>query len=258
MLLYYIIMFRNMSILVGIFLVIQMEEQAIDNHLVSNLLEMIERVLNTSTEGVYSASKEHDTNVCLQENPLLADVGRSSSPHFDGTSVRGLLPTPVNVLGSMNCDTKKGNHTPQWELQAPHNTMTLPDISKLLDFENHTRVICVKKIHKLGFRSARYLRQYFSHFGQIAKLILLPSRQKDGSAYHGFGSPVRPASMCFIVMTSEDSVRHALMQELHFIGEYPVEVAPYTPSCLNHGGVSNMELRGRSSSLSSFETDVSC
>lgn len=235
-----------------------METDAIDSQVVTNLLEMIESVLVHSVRECGPSARHTHESIPVLSGYHDFGVGGNSSPHVDGTFSCGLLPTPILAVRAQNVESRKSFPVPHWELQAPHNTMTLPDISKLLEQEKYGRILCVKKIHKLGFRSSRYLRPYFAQYGAIDKLILLPSRQKESSPIIGFGSPVRPASMCFIVMSTEESARQALLQEMHYVGECPIEVAAYTPTCFNHGGIMNSEYRTRSSSLSSFETDVSC
>ena len=126
-------------------------------------------------------------------------------------------------------------HIPLWEQQAPYNTMTLPDVFKLLQYEDEDCIICVKKIHKLGFKSVKMLRQYFSQFGGITRVVVLPSRQKEIGCYDGTSRfSVRPASMCFIVMSNRLACRRILMQELHYVGgEWPVEVSVFNKGASN-------------------------
>jgi hypothetical protein len=126
---------------------------------------------------------------------------------------------------------KQACQVPYWEQQAPYNTMTLPDVFKLLESEDDNCIICVKKIHKLGFRSVKFLRQYFCQFGQIARIIVLPSRQKESgtAGYYGAnaGSTVRPASMCFMVTANRWVACRVLDQAVHMVGDWPVEVSRF-------------------------------
>lgn len=168
--------------------------------------------------------------------------------------------SPKSLADSIEqCPAARGNfkhagHVPYWEQQAPYNTMTLPDVFKLLQSEDDDCIICVKKIHKLGFRSVKFLRQYFAQFGQIARVIVLPSRQKDSGMtnYYGAnaGSTVRPASMCFIVMPSRWVADRIMDQHIHVVGDCPVEVSrfdrkasqsthPRTPSLSSVGTASS-------------------
>jgi hypothetical protein len=116
---------------------------------------------------------------------------------------------------------------PFWEQQAPYNTMTLPDVFKLLESDDPDCIICVKKIHKLGFKAVKFLRHYFSQFGVITRIVVLPSRQKEVATPYGTSvCTVRPASMCFVVMSSRLACRRILMQELHYVAsDWPVEVS---------------------------------
>lgn len=143
---------------------------------------------------------------------------------------------------------------PYWEQQAPYNTMTLPEVFKLLEADDDECIICVKKIHKLGFKSVKYLRQYFSMFGQVSRMVILPSRQKDQTFTPYYGSSpanaVRPASMCFVVMSTKSAAGQILLQELHQIGEWPVEVSSFNRT-------SSASSQVRTPSIASVETTCS-
>lgn len=134
-------------------------------------------------------------------------------------------------------------NTPFWEQQAPFNTMTLPDVFKLLESDDPDCIICVKKIHKLGFKAVKFLRQYLSQFGVITRIVVLPSRQKEVATPYGSSvCTVRPASMCFVVMSSRLACRRILMQELHYVaGDWPVEVSIFNQQPSNETRASSFE-----------------
>ncbi len=96
------------------------------------------------------------------------------------------------------------------------------------------RIVTVRKCHKLGFKSQLFLKQYFSKFGNVEKVVLLPMRAKpkpggmsDNSTYSG-GRNTRPSSMGFIVMSSEAAVANVLSFDngsgVHIIKGWPIEV----------------------------------
>jgi hypothetical protein len=65
-------------------------------------------------------------------------------------------------------------------------------------------VILVRKIKKMGFSSRRLLRDHFSRFGAVAKVLMAHSRLK------GSDQPrLRPASLGFVVMGSGAEAEHA-------------------------------------------------
>lgn len=96
------------------------------------------------------------------------------------------------------------------------------------------RIITVRKCHKLGFRSHVFLRQYFSKFGSVEKVVLLPMRAKPKQrgafdAAYDYGRNTRPSSMGFVVMSSEAAVRKILSSfemdgGIHVIKGWPIEV----------------------------------
>jgi hypothetical protein len=59
-----------------------------------------------------------------------------------------------------------------WEMQAPVNTFNLAGLLSILDDCDESCIITVRKIHRLGFKSARALRKHFQPFGPIDKLLL--------------------------------------------------------------------------------------
>ena len=143
--------------------------------------------------------------------------------------------------------------TPWWEQQAPYNTMTLPEVFKLLEGVENDRIICVKKIHKLGFKSVKFLRQYFSQYGVVKRVVVLPSRQKEVETYDGsVRYSVRPASMCFVVMANASQCEEILMHEYHCVGyDCLVEV-----SVFNRGGAGSTSPTALSLSISSRSSSV--
>jgi hypothetical protein len=225
----------------------RMENEAIS---VEGLLTMIETVLRGQNSTQLSQKKHYREGLRASADQQSFQTGKFAD---------ALLPTPGYQCHTVSPPRTMTKSMPVWEHQAPLNTLTLPEITKVLEGENQARILCVRKIHKLGFRSSRYIRQHFAKFGRIDKLIILPSRQKEKPLCGGSINQIRPSSMCFIIMDTEHSARQALLQELHYVGEWPVEVTPYTPpSSMNVVDREDCMFKLRSASLSSFLTDVSC
>lgn len=88
------------------------------------------------------------------------------------------------------------------------------------------RIVTVRKCHKLGFKSHIHLRQYFSRFGRVDRVVLLPMRAKPKNATDGRGN--RPSSMGFVVMESKEGADRILScnnySGIHEIKGWPIEV----------------------------------
>lgn len=223
-----------------------------------NLLEQIQLLLN----GSAIAEKKTIT-------PAHPTMGSRFGPQIscdrDSPFGRGDLMAPVVEQVSQHSPVRAPvsrsirDNSPYWEKHAPVNTMTLPDIFDMLSVEDPQCVVCVRRIHKLGFKSVKYIRQFFNLFGTIRRVIVLPSRQKDISdklTPMGLPSPVRPSSMCFLVMDSRDSAFKILEQSIYYIGPWPVDVSFFDP---HQGACVKKDVSGweRSPSISSVDTNSS-
>jgi hypothetical protein len=180
----------------------------------------------TRKGDVHSFSRDFESSPGYYPRPYNQSKPPVMEYHYEESKLVGEHGSSTGLIGY-------DSRTPWWELQAPYNTMTLPDVFKLLETIEEERIICVKKIHKLGFKSVKVLRQYFSQYGVVTRIVVLPSRQKEVETYDGsIRYTVRPASMCFVVMASEAACREILMHDVHYVGcEWPVEV-----SVFNRGG----------------------
>ena len=118
------------------------------------------------------------------------------------------------------------------------------------------RIITVRKCHKLGFKSHVFLKQYFSRFGKVERVVLLPMRAKATPTL-SVGGPVRgnrPSSMGFVVFEQEATVETVLNFDnssgVHIIKGWPIEVRNFvrpadrpdipwtnTTTTMNNGGV---------------------
>ncbi len=91
----------------------------------------------------------------------------------------------------------------------------LPQVLHALDGEEDERIVVVRRITKLGFKSSRIIKTKFQEFGWVVKnVVLLPSRSRLFS--QGNAPPnitlghSRPSSMGFVVLASEKSAKECL------------------------------------------------
>jgi hypothetical protein len=122
---------------------------------------------------------------------------------------------------------------PTWEYQAPENGFNLSTLLQVLDEVDEACVLTVRKIHKLGLNSAQTLREHFAQYGEVDRVMLLPSRPKSVACsaviMNGPGciGKVRPASMAFVVMRSRQPAIIARLSEIHTIDGHPVQVQKF-------------------------------
>lgn len=104
--------------------------------------------------------------------------------------------------------------------------MNLLEALNVQSDEDCSRIVTVRKCHKLGFKSHIHLRQYFSRFGRVDRVVLLPMRAKPKNAADGRGN--RPSSMGFVVMESKEGADRILSYNnysgIHEIKGWPIEV----------------------------------
>ena len=93
--------------------------------------------------------------------------------------------------------------------------------------EDELRVVTVRKVHKLGFKSQMFLKQYFSRYGSVEDVVLLPMRSRPKPMADGTVRGNRPSSMGFVVMSSAHAAREALKMPLQEIRGWPIEVRPF-------------------------------
>ncbi|EEQ98240.1 hypothetical protein Pmar_PMAR002059 [Perkinsus marinus ATCC 50983] len=123
----------------------------------------------------------------------------------------------------------------------------LPELLKQLDQEQEACIFIVRKIHKLRFQSASILEQYFSGFGEVKKVLLLPWRRQKSVGPHP--GKARPASMGFVVMKSPMAVSNILALSQHTVAGWPISVQVFERQADKCGGDSR-----RSSITSDFFT----
>jgi len=113
------------------------------------------------------------------------------------------------------------------------DSIKLADVLNVLDSEDESCIFIVRKISKLGFSAYDSLSLYFSKYGLVKKILLLPSRGKGDSRN-------RPASMGFVVMGSQFECRSVLMSENHRVNYVDIQVQKFvrnTKVQVSDGGV---------------------
>jgi len=144
------------------------------------------------------------------------------------------LMTPSNAsLVSLRSQDYKSPTTLSCKDGMSPDSIKLADVLNVLDSEDESCIFIVRKISKLGFSAYDSLNQYFSKYGLVKKILLLPSRGKGDSRN-------RPASMGFVVMKSRYECRSVLMSEDHQVDEIDIQVQKFvrnTKVQVSDGGV---------------------
>jgi len=89
-------------------------------------------------------------------------------------------------------------------VQQPAQASSLQAVMQEIAEVDAGSVILVRKIKKMGFSSRRLLRDHFSQFGMVAKVLMAHSRLKGSEQPR-----LRPASLGFVVMRSSAEAEHA-------------------------------------------------
>ena len=117
-----------------------------------------------------------------------------------------------------SCDSADDDSTPRLNLLEALNINSPSDEEK---------VITVRKVHKLGFRSQAILRRFFSKYGTVDDVVLLPMRARPKPGADGLTRGARPSSMGFVVMSSSHAAQAALRIPLQEIHGWPIEVRAF-------------------------------
>jgi len=155
-----------------------------------------------------------------------------SRPGPLGLTVAWEAPILATKIG-FHAQTRYIRAVPTWEYQAPENGFNLSTLLQVLEEVDEACVLTVRKIHKLGLNSAQVLREHFSQFGEVDRVMLLPSRPKSvASSAAGLNASVgvgkvRPASMAFVVMRSRQPAIIARLSEIHAIEGHSVQVQKF-------------------------------
>ncbi|EER15200.1 hypothetical protein Pmar_PMAR006929 [Perkinsus marinus ATCC 50983] len=182
--------------------------------------------------GWLSDAPTHDTDSRFSMSMNSSGRLGSSSPLY-GWQVK----TP---RGSVTHQNSLRSHAQTWDASSslPESSkateagepprMNLLEALQVFNAEDEKRVFTVRKVHKLGFKSQHALRQYFSQFGRVKDVVLLPMRAKPKPGPSGQVRGVRPSSMGFVVMQRPEDVQKILAYGgVHTIKGWPIEVRPF-------------------------------
>lgn len=129
----------------------------------------------------------------------------------------------------------------------------LPQVLHALDDEDDDRIVVVRRITKLGFKSNRTIKTKFSQLGwDVKNVVLLPSRSRSVYSDGGSLSPgsaaksvshARPSSMGFVVFKNRQAATECIKRGTINIEGVDVLVQPFvrqykpTSPASNSGGV---------------------
>ena len=209
---------------------------------------LLARLMNDLIESRRECASERDLRESAEnELRILKRSLSNNSPTFTSTSI----PSRNYVSASMNYNfdlTDSSSWSPSDMPPRPldQRTVTNPNsanspsdeeeprlnLLQALDIRTHEdeeKVITVRKVHKLGFRSQSLLKRHFSQYGQVYNVILLPMRARPKPRDDGEDSRsgIRPSSMGFVVMADAASAQAALSQPVQEINQWPIEVRAF-------------------------------
>lgn len=150
---------------------------------------------------------------------------------FDTVLPTGLVEFSLDTLqsllaGSLQAPTVVSTTSPVSSADEEAPRMNLLEALSVQSEEDCLRIVTVRKCHKLGFKSHIALKQYFSRFGKVDRVVLLPMRAKPKNAMDGRGN--RPSSMGFVVMETKEGAERILSFNnscgIHEIKGWPIEV----------------------------------
>jgi hypothetical protein len=102
-------------------------------------------------------------------------------------------------------------------------------LKELVDIEN-ARVLMVRRINRLGLNSAQPLKEHFSQFGDVDRVMVAPTRSKEVN----HKVRVRPAPLGFVVMSTKEGAQAALARgSEHEVEEQSIGVFSFTSHSLD-------------------------
>merc|ERR1719343_1109256 len=90
-----------------------------------------------------------------------------------------------------------------------HCPLLLGTHLKELDKENPDNIVIVRKISRLGFKSAEILQEHFERFGTISKVLLSNKQEREDGQV---SVRLRPSGIGFLVFENSESVERALAE----------------------------------------------
>ena len=175
---------------------------------------------------IHTSSKPQLSFLRKNSSFEIASLNEGMSAEFGDSRIAWEAPLLLPKI-PFHSQTRYSRAVPSWELQAPDNGFSLAMLLMIL--ENEVDIECVltiRKIHKLGLASAELLREHFSRFGEVDRVMLLPSRPKSHGGC-GSGVKIRPASMAFVVMRSRQPAIIARLDEVHLVEGFQIQVQKF-------------------------------
>lgn len=151
---------------------------------IANILEKVMCLSTPSSSSTKSPVSEY------------VDSGMFSSPST------GMLPAPA----------RDGDR---------ESSCKLSEVLGVLDYEEEANIFIVRRISKLGYQANDVLTDFFSQFGPLRRVLLLPSRGRGDSR-------LRPASMGFIVMEKAQDCSLICSSEIFQVNEVNIQVQKFT------------------------------
>jgi len=94
--------------------------------------------------------------------------------------------------------------------QAAKPSQTLSSSLQMLSGEDPDCLFIVRRINKLGFKASRILKQHFSSYGSVVRVLVAHSTVRQQGDESGQGVRRRPSSLGFVQMQSAEAVRRVL------------------------------------------------
>ncbi|KAF4665140.1 hypothetical protein FOL47_004783 [Perkinsus chesapeaki] len=105
---------------------------------------------------------------------------------------------------------------------------TLRTLLQELDTEDESCIFIVRRIHKFGFKSPVFLREYFEEYGEVRKVLVAHSRQVQPGPNDTTRTRSRPASLGFVLMADPESVQRILADgPVHMVADVEITVHPF-------------------------------
>ena len=174
-----------------------------------------------------SSPLNRDSFFMNPESPSNSAICQSSG--YESTSPAanppiGSLPSPLDHRTEATRQVTESDDSADDDTTPRLNLLQALHINSPSDED---KVITVRKVHKLGFRSQALLRRYFSKYGTVDDVVLLPMRARPKPGADGMTRGARPSSMGFVVMASTSAAQAALRIPLQEINGWPIEVRAF-------------------------------
>jgi len=171
-----------------------------------------------------------------QQQSLLDELHHLRAMVLLENATRALLLQPI-ISGSQNSTVSSTMDLPQMDSEAPNSgsrqggrrpAKTLSDSLELLSTEDPRCLLIIRRINKLGFKADRKLKQFFSTFGVVVKVLCAHSSVRPSAAGQA-PQPARkrPSSLGFLQMATAESVAEILKLDEYQIDGFPIKVQKF-------------------------------